>query len=156
MESAAEVEGLRWDWSKFGSNIKNGLSLVSIERIFSVPTLAFSAASLLVPGCWLHAVSFAKLLWLESEEILPERSTLPLTEDVQAPGTLCYRWRMGCGTRNPPSPFLQTEPLRNFSPKLGQVLKHAECILHLSKKCGMIYRIYKCYKSKWTLFISRL
>lgn len=104
----------RWrDWDEIGTSldqasvIKDGLSRVRVERIFSVPALAFSTASLpvAVPGCWLHTVSFAKLLWLESEEIPPVGNTLPWTGGVQAPGTVTVEWGTGCGTRAPTLSF---------------------------------------------------
>lgn len=109
-------------------------------------------------GAWLLTPqsSFCKasVAWVRGNPVWGD--TLPLTEGVPAPGTACCRGKMGCGTRTPPSPLRQSEPLRTCSPNLSQAFKHAECILHLSKKCGMICRVYKCYKSKWTLFIPMI
>ena len=70
--------------------VKGSLSPVRIKKIFSVsvvPALAFSTAALLasVPGYCLLAGFFAKLVWLESEEITSVRHTLPLTGGCPSP-----------------------------------------------------------------------
>jgi len=70
--------------------VKGRSSPIRMEKIFSVsavPGLAFTTAALLasVPGGCLLAVSFAKLAWLESEEITSVGHTLPLTGVIQDP-----------------------------------------------------------------------
>lgn len=81
--------------------VKGSLNPVRIKKILAVPALAFSTAALLasVPGCCLPAVSFAKLAWLESEEMTSVGHTLPLTVGCPSPwhGMLWGR-RTGCGS----------------------------------------------------------
>lgn len=104
--------------------------------------------------CFL-AFSFAKLTWLESEEVTSVGHILPLTVSGSSPlqGTLRGR-RTGCSSQDS-HPFLSSrlspwEALPASTRKL-KVFKCTESILHLTKKCGIQDL---CYKSKSTLFIS--
>lgn len=101
--------------------VKGSSSPVRINKTFLVPAvsaLAFSVAALLasVPGCCLLAVSFAKLVWLESEEIIFVGCTLPLTASCPSPwhGMLCGRGT-GWGSRSFPLLFSALSPWKLFS-----------------------------------------
>lgn len=116
-------------WIKHQEWLKPSLNRENIFSSYFSFFCSFSAGAWLLTPCSFFCK--ASVAWVRGNPTWGEH--IALDRGCPSPGTVCCRWRMGCGTRNPPSPFLQTEPLRSFSPKLSQVLKHSECIFHLSK-----------------------